>query len=357
MEKKLDKIKQLLEVGGVNLDTPVNINADNSNPGLTVTNTGAAASFSTSGNDTTLTLSNSDENLAISTDSPIQASGCLKDGQEPEAFLYVKNVDSGSANPGNKVKWAAFFESNSNSHSSLFVNNTGTNRGATVFNSSSEHSTLVLENQKADGQGYRAATLTNNSSTQSTLYLTNNNSGPAIEVSKGGVNMMGSPTATLDDGTYTANTDGFVIGTITPPDKCDVRSMLWLIASSGDLTVTATGGNNLGPNCSFSNYGNLILPVQSGKEFSISADQGRYNEKNSSYAFYFIPMGTCDNPCTKKSSNISSSHLAKSQINIARTDNAERVNNMIDALEVCFDKKLEGNKRTTLEKAFKNLLL
>jgi len=358
MEKQLERTtkNQSVENHQSEIDTPVTINTDNMNAGITVTNTGPAASFSTSGDDTSLSVFNSGNNLSIETNSPIKASGCLKDGGVADAFLHVKNFDSDTSNPGDKVSWAAYFESNSNTHSSLLVENTGISRGATILNTSSEHSTLVLENQDADGQGFRAATFTNDSSTHSTVCLTNKNSGPAIEVSNGGVKMIGSPTTGLKDGTYTANTDGFVIGVITPPDSASVTSVVWLTASSDDLTVRATGGNSSGPGISFTNYGNLLLPVQIGKEFSVSAAQGRNNDEDSIYSYYFIPMGTCDNPCTRESDSVPSSHMKKIQVEIGKNNSTDQLNDMINALEICFDKKLEGDKRMTLEKAFKGLL-
>ncbi|SMH31983.1 hypothetical protein [Azospirillum agricola] len=102
-------------------------------------------------------------------------------------------------------------------------------------------------------------------------------------------------------GIYAATTDGYVIGNIQCSGNFPTRAQLgWIWASSGDQTVTATGGSTVFcfvPNgrqlWMGSNNQSLNLPVRKGERFTIGfAMETETSVVKPTYSFFWIPFGT-----------------------------------------------------------------
>jgi len=85
-------MEQLLEN---EIDTPISINTDNTNASLTVTNTGPAASFLSSGSSATMTISNSGGSSAIDTDNAINVGNISSTGAVSAQILELDNIQIG----------------------------------------------------------------------------------------------------------------------------------------------------------------------------------------------------------------------------------------------------------------------
>ena len=105
-------------------------------------------------------------------------------------------------------------------------------------------------------------------------------------------------------GTYTATTDGLVIGYVTNQSK-PIYCWGWIAGSCGAVSVQATGGevtiyaSGGGGNSSVMSS-TFVLPVMQGVAFSLSAGafSGTY-EPAAPYTFWFVPIGAGHAQLTK----------------------------------------------------------
>lgn len=117
----------------------------------------------------------------------------------------------------------------------------------------------------------------------------------------GAVGVMGAARS-ISPGSYTAKTDGIVVGYVSfPSNDASAKSLAWITGSTAGIRVEATGGNNVywlkssgsklkWSNCS--NPGSFTMPVQKGNSWSVSVQQGGSNEKNPGTSFHWIPLGS-----------------------------------------------------------------
>ena len=99
-------------------------------------------------------------------------------------------------------------------------------------------------------------------------------------------------------GTHTANTDGFVIGTVFPPATTDILYDLTITGSCNGMMVQATGGGTLKavvpPNYyGVTTGGMFILPVRKGSTYTLGyITPYLTNPPKPFFTFYWIPLGT-----------------------------------------------------------------
>ena len=118
-----------------------------------------------------------------------------------------------------------------------------------------------------------------------------------------GIQGTGGPVAlmnaaqSVNPGTYTAKTDGFIIGYVWSPGNIRQLSHGIAFGSSGSANAAANGGTY----CSLDSNGNkwwsassnaFMLPVNKGANWSISNWQDNANQENVPMAFWWVPVGT-----------------------------------------------------------------
>ena len=112
-----------------------------------------------------------------------------------------------------------------------------------------------------------------------------------------GVTSIFGATQSLNVGTYTAGTDGFVIGTVFPPSPSDILYDFTITGASGGMMVQATGGGTLKavnpPNYyGVTTGGMFILPVRKGASFTLGYVAPYLSSPPKPfYTFYWIPLG------------------------------------------------------------------
>ena len=119
---------------------------------------------------------------------------------------------------------------------------------------------------------------------------------------QGGLNALGgalamlTPAQSIDTGSYTASTDGFVIGTIGYPITLSTEVSLGTVFGTIDgMTCVASGGyvgffapgNYCGPIMN-----SFCMPIRKGADWRISVGLDNNNQINPSTQFFWIPTGT-----------------------------------------------------------------
>jgi hypothetical protein len=142
----------------------------------------------------------------------------------------------------------------------------------------------------------------------------------------------------INTGTYTASSDGLVIGKISGPSDAWKRSLVWISGYIiGSIAAQATGGNVESwkdGNKNFTMQGNaksFMLPVSQGLTWTISAQIATGNEENPSINFYWIPFGK--NATLEKLPDIEIPTAERPQAELlVRPSRKERVAAVVDAL-------------------------
>ena len=105
----------------------------------------------------------------------------------------------------------------------------------------------------------------------------------------------------LPAGTYTASTDGILIGVVSSPGNAQLLCGAWIYGSNQDgIQVQATGGNfgafdSNGNKFQGPNQNSFTLPVRKGTQFSMSVTQSGNNQGQAPTAFYWCPIGYSTN--------------------------------------------------------------
>ena len=127
----------------------------------------------------------------------------------------------------------------------------------------------------------------------------------ALATLQGGLNALGGPLAMLtrtqriNPGSYTASTDGFVVGVMRNASTTNYAQLSngIIYGSIDGMTWRATGGNVAFFNSSWTKYAgpnanSFCMPVRKGAGWSISVWLNGTNEVNPITEFYWIPSGT-----------------------------------------------------------------
>lgn len=137
-----------------------------------------------------------------------------------------------------------------------------------------------------------SATVTNGLSVTGGATITGGLTGTSNFVS------MFSGAIQVQPGTFTAHTDGFVLGWVWAPASGGPGqlSIGWIYGSAPGVWMVATGGN-VGAfksdwgKVSLSNGGNFTMPVKRGDSWSVSVQQADSNQAAAQTGFYWCPLG------------------------------------------------------------------
>jgi hypothetical protein len=106
-------------------------------------------------------------------------------------------------------------------------------------------------------------------------------------------------------GTYTAPTDGFVVGYVMRPSDVGKLCATWIYGSTSGINVGALGGNvgmfkpsNSWQKVQAINPQSFTFPVRKGATWSVSVQNSSDNEINAPTVFYWIPFGTAPTGAT-----------------------------------------------------------
>lgn len=125
-------------------------------------------------------------------------------------------------------------------------------------------------------------------------------SGAAIQgglaASNGPVSIFGQPIG-IDRGTFTAMTDGIVVGYISPPGDSGMFCIGWMYCRAYGRIVGATGGNvgSFSKNWAFNNTSfpsSLIMPVGRGTTVQLDVYQCESNQAAAPWSAWFFPLGS-----------------------------------------------------------------
>lgn len=164
--------------------------------------------------------------------------------------------------------------------------------GNTVLSSSTVNNTLTVQG---------ASTLAN-TTVNGPLTVTGASTTLADTIVKGALSGLGSvgmigPAQSIGTGSFTAKTDGYVIGTAILGWQGTKFSVAWIYGGVNNYSVCATGGNAGSFNSSWtkfcnSNFNSFTLPVPKGSTFWTRTDFAKDNEVNPTATYYWIPIGS-----------------------------------------------------------------
>jgi hypothetical protein len=180
----------------------------------------------------------------------------------------------------------------------------------------------------------------------------------------GAVNMMGNAQK-VDAGTYTAKTDGFVIGYVGSPSDAKEKSLAWITGSTSDLLVQATGGNNLYYFDGNKTYGcsnmpnSFMMPVKKDNHWTVGV---QYGAGKPEVKFSWIPLGSDntasierlpdDSPEAKAAELVSSPSVKDLQIPC--TFEAD-ITNLVEVITDISMYNLSDDQKCRLHDAFRRL--
>lgn len=101
----------------------------------------------------------------------------------------------------------------------------------------------------------------------------------------------------VSPGTYTANTDGFLIGSVNFPAQSSQLCITWIWGWNSDGVQMGALGGNVGmfnsswQNWQSSNPQSFTLPVRNGTTFGCSVQESASNEVNAPTSFWWIATG------------------------------------------------------------------
>lgn len=112
----------------------------------------------------------------------------------------------------------------------------------------------------------------------------------------GSVGMLGAAQY-IGTGSFRANTDGYLIGTVSLGWQGTKLSVAWIYGGVNNYNVCATGGNVGSFNSSWtkyctSNFNSFTLPVPKGSTFWTRTDFFHENQVNPSATYIWIPIGS-----------------------------------------------------------------
>lgn len=160
-----------------------------------------------------------------------------------------------------------------------------------------------------------------------------------LAATAGTVSLMGDAKK-ISTGTYTATTDGFVLGEVTWYDNSNFTKLCVtaIFGSSGGANAVAMGGtvaalNSGGSSYYASNAGSFLLPVKKGGSCALRIQNAKDNEINAPTAFYWVPLGagTVGSSLIKISDNVSAEHVEHFG-NVRTRHNTEQPGNTIHKL-------------------------
>lgn len=102
----------------------------------------------------------------------------------------------------------------------------------------------------------------------------------------------------IGNGSYTAKTDGFVVGRVTAPNGAGNLCIGWIAGSNSDgVAVNATGGNigcfdSNWTKAQASNNQGFLLPVRKGTNWTVGSQQASFNQAPAGFNFWWVPLGS-----------------------------------------------------------------
>lgn len=117
-----------------------------------------------------------------------------------------------------------------------------------------------------------------------------------LTANNGPVSVFGQPIG-IDGGTFTAMTDGIVVGYISSPGNSGVFCIGWMYCQAYGRTVGATGGNvgSFSSDWSCNNTifpSSLIMPVGRGTTVQLAMYQCDSNQAAAPWSAWFLPLGS-----------------------------------------------------------------
>lgn len=184
----------------------------------------------------------------------------------------------------------------------------------------------------------------------------------------GGASLLGALTATsgtigmlggvqwLSAGSWTATSDGFVIGTVSSPGEVSKECFGRASGSSDGVRLTAIGGNT----CSFVWQSGLqwgwtmapmensfILPVRKDRGFYLSTYQYDKNQVNAVFSFAYIPLGA--GTAKKLTAEVPEGLMHEPEVQVVQVQN--RAEDLVKALEEILGETIGERQRALLASA------
>lgn len=172
----------------------------------------------------------------------------------------------------------------------------------------------------------------------------------------------------LSAGSYTANTDGFVIGVVWWPSSVSPAAIAWVSASANGIWMVATGGNvgSFGKHwtdCMNANGNSFTLPVPAGSGFGVSINQapsGTCQQTNANTAAYWVPIGaggaSASDTIVRTSEQppeMPAGFVPPGSTSVTRGDEAAL--EAASVLEQILGKKIDGDNRSALVAALRKI--
>src|SRR5205085_7917350 len=156
-------------------------------------------------------------------------------------------------------------------------------------------------------------------------------------------------------GTYTANTDGFVIGYVGFPSSSNQLCITWIWGSTSGISVGALGGNvgmfkpsNSWQKWQASNPQSFTFPVRKGSTWSVSVQNSTSNEVNAPTTFYWVPLGTASTGNTIEKISDEAADLPVATISRVPLPSDKHIRELVGLIEQLLGKQIDRTLKKQL---------
>ena len=207
----------------------------------------------------------------------------------------------------------------------------------------------------ANGNSTLNAAQVNNSLTVS--GATNLNGG--LTAKNGPASILTGPQP-INPGSYTARTDGLVIGVVSWPSGYNNLCVCWITGSTPGLWVVATGGNQGAFSSGWdkwqtSNGNSFVFPVSKGNQWSVGVQQFDKNQVAAPTAFYWVPLGTAPSGATFEWVSDEQPHFDSGAVNRRALSKETKVLALVDVIEEILKRPIETASKHKLLRALQDL--
>jgi hypothetical protein len=175
----------------------------------------------------------------------------------------------------------------------------------------------------------------------------------------GGLYGTGSPIGIMtgaqavNPGSFTANTDGLVIGVVSWPSSSSPYCMCWITGSTSGIWIVATGGNhgafaNDWTKWRASNGNSFVMPVSKGNGWSVGVQQSGNNEAAAPTSFYWVPLGTAASGQTFERISDEQPEFNISEVHRKPIRADKHIEELVDTIQEILDKPIERRLRKRL---------